>query len=115
MKAPAMATADRAGGHAPAGLARAGAARAARARPAPAYSATNGAVPAALRILTVSALVPVAEEWFFRGRLLPWLDEAWRGRRWGRGAAVTLSTLAFAAAHGEPAQALFAVPLGLLL
>jgi membrane protease YdiL (CAAX protease family) len=82
---------------------------------APAYSVTSGALPAALRILTVSALVPVAEEWFFRGRLLPWLDEAWRGRRWGRAAAVTLSTLAFAAAHGEPVQALFAVPLGLLL
>lgn len=68
-----------------------------------------------LTILTLSLLVPVAEEMFFRGRLLGWLVTRWGGRRFGTTAAVSLTTLAFAAAHGTPAQALVAVPLGLLL
>ncbi len=69
----------------------------------------------ALSIITLSLLVPVAEEMFFRGRLLGWLAARWGGRRFGTSAAVSLTTLAFAAAHGTPAQALVAVPLGLLL
>jgi membrane protease YdiL (CAAX protease family) len=69
----------------------------------------------ALTILTLSLLVPVAEELFFRGRLLGWLVARWGARRFGTSAAVSLTTLAFAAAHGTPAQALVAVPLGLLL
>lgn len=69
----------------------------------------------ALTILTLSLVVPVAEELFFRGRLLGWLVARWGARRFGTSAAVSLTTLAFAAAHGTPAQALVAVPLGLLL
>lgn len=69
----------------------------------------------ALTIVTLSLVVPVAEELFFRGRLLGWLVARWGWRRGGTTAAVSLTTLAFAAAHGTPAQALVAVPLGLLL
>ncbi|MBA3709457.1 MAG: CPBP family intramembrane metalloprotease, partial [Planctomycetes bacterium] len=53
---------------------------------------------------------PAAEEFFFRGRLVPFLLH-----RLGRGSAWSLSTLAFAAAHGDPNQALVALPLGMLL
>jgi hypothetical protein len=53
---------------------------------------------------------PVAEEFFFRGRLVPWLAQ-----RLDRVSAVTLSALAFACAHGDASQVLVALPLGLLL
>lgn len=55
-------------------------------------------------------VVPIAEEFFFRGRLQPWVAE-----RLGAPSAVTLGALAFACAHGDPSQALIALPLGLLL
>jgi membrane protease YdiL (CAAX protease family) len=66
-------------------------------------------------ILTISVLVPVAEELFFRGRLLDVLRYWFRTSRWATVWAVSLTTLAFAAAHGTQVQALFAIPLGLLL
>ena len=66
-------------------------------------------------ILTISVLVPVAEEFFFRGRLLDVLRFWFRSSRWATVWAVSLTTLAFAAAHGSQVQALFAIPLGLLL
>ncbi len=66
-------------------------------------------------ILTVSVLVPVAEECFFRGRLLDLLRYWFDGHRFATVWAVSLTTLAFAAAHGSEVQALFALPLGLLL
>jgi membrane protease YdiL (CAAX protease family) len=69
----------------------------------------------AARLLSVTLLAPVAEEAFFRGRLLPWLDDAWAGARWGRPGAMLLSSLAFAVAHGDPVLVVFGLPLGLLL
>lgn len=68
-----------------------------------------------LTILTLSLLVPVAEELFFRGRLLDLLRERLGGTRMATVSAVSITTLAFAAAHGTQVQALFAIPLGLLL
>jgi membrane protease YdiL (CAAX protease family) len=68
-----------------------------------------------LTILTFSLLVPVAEELFFRGRLLDLLRERLGGTRMATVSAVSITTLAFAAAHGTQVQALFAIPLGLLL
>lgn len=58
----------------------------------------------------VLVMAPIAEEWFFRGRLLPWLNE-----RLGRMSGISITTLAFAVAHLQPMQAVLAVPLGLLL
>jgi len=68
-----------------------------------------------LTILTLSTLVPVAEELFFRGRLLDLLRRRLGGTRMATVSAVSITTLAFAAAHGTQVQALFALPLGLLL
>lgn len=68
-----------------------------------------------LTILTLSLLVPVAEELFFRGRLMDLLRARFSRMRWGTLSAVSITTLAFAAAHGTQVQALFALPLGLLL
>ncbi len=68
-----------------------------------------------LTILTLSTLVPVAEELFFRGRLLDLLRAWMGGTRMATVSAVSITTLAFAAAHGTQVQALFAIPLGLLL
>lgn len=80
--------------------------------PMPVFGAASPAPwwAGALNILTLSVLVPVAEEFFFRGRLLGWLSKTW-----GVLPAVSFTTLAFAAAHGSAVQALVAVPLGLLL
>jgi len=68
----------------------------------------------ALSLLEVAlfwVLLPaLIEEVFFRGRLLPWLMP-----RVGTASAISLSTCAFAAAHGSIAQALVALPIGLLL
>ena len=55
-------------------------------------------------------LTAAIEEWFFRGRLLPWL-----AGRLGPRSALSLSALAFAAAHGSVFQLVIAFPLGLLL
>jgi membrane protease YdiL (CAAX protease family) len=68
-----------------------------------------------MTILTISVLVPVAEEFFFRGRLLDVLRFWFRSSRFATVWAVSITTLAFAAAHGSQVQALFAIPLGLLL
>lgn len=68
-----------------------------------------------LTILTLSLLVPVAEELFFRGRLLDLLRERMGGTRMATISAVSITTLTFAAAHGTQVQALLAIPLGLLL
>lgn len=70
-------------------------------------------LPAWVRVaqaLVIIGIAPAAEELFFRGRLVPLL-----GRTLGPVSAVTLSALAFACAHGNPCQALVALPVGLLL
>ncbi len=64
----------------------------------------------AVRVLVFAALVPVCEEYFFRGRLLPWLRV-----RLGTVSAVSISACAFAVAHGDVVQAAVALPVGLLL
>ena len=64
----------------------------------------------ALRVLVFVVLVPVCEEYFFRGRLLPWLRA-----RLGTVSAVSISACAFAVAHGDVVQAAVALPVGLLL
>lgn len=61
-------------------------------------------------LLVYSLVVPIAEELFFRGSLLPWLQ-----RRVGAVSAVSLSALCFAVAHGDLVQACIAAPVGLLL
>ena len=62
------------------------------------------------RVLVFAVLAPVCEEYFFRGRLLPWL----RGHL-GTASAVSISACAFAIAHGDLVQAAVALPVGLLL
>lgn len=64
----------------------------------------------ALSLLVYVVLVPIGEEWFFRGRLLPWLRQ-----RLGAFSAVSLSAGFFAVAHGDLMQALVALPVGVLL
>ena len=64
----------------------------------------------ATRLLVFTAITPVCEEFFFRGRLLPWL----RGHV-GAISAVSISALAFAAAHGDLVQVAIALPVGVLL
>jgi membrane protease YdiL (CAAX protease family) len=64
----------------------------------------------ALRIGVLCILAPVAEELFFRGRLLPWL-----AGRIGPWAALSCTSLAFAVAHGSPITCLVAAPIGFLL
>ncbi len=56
-------------------------------------------------------LLPAAiEEWFFRGRFLPWLCE-----HVGRPSAISITTLCFAASHGSYTQTTVALVLGLVL
>lgn len=62
------------------------------------------------RLLVIGLLAPLAEEAFFRGRLLPYL-----AARIGRWNALSLTTLAFAVAHGSPVACVVALPVGLLL
>lgn len=64
----------------------------------------------ALRLLIYTAITPICEEFFFRGRLLPWL----RGH-FGAVSALSISSLAFAVAHGDLMQVAIALPVGLLL
>lgn len=61
-------------------------------------------------LLVLVVLTAAVEEWFFRGRLQPWL-----AGRLGNWPAVSLATLCFAAAHGTVYQAVVAIPLGLFL
>jgi len=62
------------------------------------------------RLLVLGLLAPLAEEAFFRGRLLPWL--AGRIGRWN---ALSFTSFAFAVAHGSPVACVMALPIGLLL
>lgn len=64
----------------------------------------------ALRLVIFTAITPVCEEFFFRGRLLPWLRS-----HVGAFSAVSISALAFSAAHGDLVQVAIALPVGLLL
>ena len=67
--------------------------------------------PAAFLIVLglLAGLAPLVEELVFRGLLYGWLES-----RWGSGLAVVVSSLAFAAAHVEPAHVLLVLPLGIL-
>ncbi len=76
----------------------------------PATGAGRWSVAAWLMWFEVLVLAPIAEECFFRGRLLPYLNT-----RLGRVSGVSITTLAFAVAHLQPMQAVLAAPLGLLL
>jgi uncharacterized protein len=57
----------------------------------------------------MAGLAPLVEELVFRGLLYGWL-----AGRWGTVAAWIVSSLAFAAAHVEPAHVILVLPLGLL-
>ena len=63
-----------------------------------------------LRIAVLCVLAPVAEELFFRARLLPLL-----AARLGPWTALSFTSLAFAVAHGSPITCLVAAPVGVLL
>ena len=63
-----------------------------------------------VRIAMLCLLAPLAEELFFRGRLLPWL-----AARLGPMSALSITSLAFAVAHGSPLNGLVALPIGVLL
>jgi membrane protease YdiL (CAAX protease family) len=60
-------------------------------------------------LLLLAVLAPIVEELIFRGLLYGWI-----AGRWGTMPAFLVSSLAFAAAHGEPAHAVLVLPLGLL-
>ena len=62
-----------------------------------------------LSLLLLSVLAPVVEELVFRGLLYGWI-----AGRWGGTPALIVSSLAFAAAHTEPAHIILVFPLGLL-
>jgi len=59
-------------------------------------------------LVVMAILAPLAEELVFRGLLYGWL-----AGRWGGSVAWLVSSLAFAAAHVEPAHAILVLPLGL--
>ncbi len=59
-------------------------------------------------LLVLAVLAPLVEELVFRGLLYGWL-----AGRWGHLVAFLVSSLAFAAAHYEPAHILLVAPLGL--
>jgi membrane protease YdiL (CAAX protease family) len=59
-------------------------------------------------LLAMAVLAPLVEELVFRGLLYGWL-----AGRWGTIVAWIVSSLAFAAAHVEPAHAILVLPLGL--
>ncbi|MBS0548550.1 MAG: CPBP family intramembrane metalloprotease [Proteobacteria bacterium] len=54
-------------------------------------------------------MAPLVEELIFRGLLYGWVE-----KRWGSMVALVVSSLAFAAAHYEPAHILLVLPLGFL-
>ena len=62
-----------------------------------------------LSLLLLAVLAPLVEELVFRGLLYGWL-----AGRWGRTVGWIVSSLAFAAAHTEPAHIILVFPLGLL-
>lgn len=59
-------------------------------------------------LLVLAILAPLVEELVFRGLLYGWL-----AGRWGHFVAFVASSLAFAAAHYEPAHIVLVAPLGL--
>jgi hypothetical protein len=63
----------------------------------------------ALGLLLLAVLAPLVEELVFRGLLYGWL-----AGRWGKNVGWIVSSLAFAAAHAEPAHMILVLPLGLL-
>jgi len=66
------------------------------------FGAAHGAAFALLAVMTVVG-APLVEEWLFRGVVFRALDAGWSARagQVGTAAAVGLSALIFAAAHGE--------------
>jgi membrane protease YdiL (CAAX protease family) len=62
----------------------------------------------AASLAVMAGLAPLVEELIFRGLLYGWL-----AGRWGSVAAWIVSSLAFAAAHVEPAHVILVLPLGL--
>jgi hypothetical protein len=62
-----------------------------------------------LSLLLLAVLAPIVEELVFRGLIYGWI-----AGRWGTMAAFIVSSLAFAAAHFEPAHVVLVLPLGLL-
>jgi len=60
-------------------------------------------------LLLLAGLAPLVEELVFRGLLYGWLEG-----RWGPRVAFIVSSLAFAAAHVEPAHIVLVLPLGVL-
>lgn len=80
------------------------------------FGAAHGASFALLAVMTVVG-APVVEEWLFRGVLFRTFESAFtaRGGRYGTAAAVALSALVFAAAHGEVLQMPGLFFLGLVL
>jgi membrane protease YdiL (CAAX protease family) len=60
-------------------------------------------------LLLLAVLAPLVEELVFRGLLYGWL-----AGRWGKNVGWIVSSLAFAAAHTEPAHIVLVLPLGLL-
>jgi hypothetical protein len=63
----------------------------------------------ALSLLLLAVLAPLVEELVFRGLLYGWL-----AGRWGGNVGWIVSSLAFGAAHTEPAHIILVLPLGLL-
>lgn len=62
-----------------------------------------------LSLLLLSFLAPIVEELVFRGLLYGWIAGRWNGTP-----ALIVSSLAFAAAHWEPAHIILVLPLGFL-
>jgi membrane protease YdiL (CAAX protease family) len=60
-------------------------------------------------LVLLAGLAPVVEELVFRGLLYGWV-----AGRWGSLPALVVSSLAFAAAHYEPAHVVLVLPLGFL-
>jgi membrane protease YdiL (CAAX protease family) len=60
-------------------------------------------------LFAFALLAPMVEELVFRGLLYGWIES-----RWGSMVALVVSSLAFAAAHYEPAHILLVLPLGIL-
>jgi len=60
-------------------------------------------------LLLLAVLAPIVEELVFRGLIYGWI-----AGRWGTMAGFIVSSLAFAAAHFEPAHIVLVLPLGLL-
>jgi len=63
----------------------------------------------AFSLFVIAILAPIVEELVFRGLLYGWLES-----RWSASVAFLVSSLAFAAAHWEPAHIILVVPLGFL-